>query len=330
MPANRKNGALTWILGTLTTIAILNVFNAIIQLNLNGGGVAIQFTIFGTSLGNMNAEIYFWISSITMLLLFTATCFSIYRGLPLDPQTMQRIAKVEENLAANSNMIENTQIGFFKKLEDTEKLNEEAFHKVDQNLEGTRKDVADNLAKQNNILQSIEKENEKNADNVKKQSTDLTKIKKALEELENRNNEELENRNNGKSKFTGQTKLEDFKNVPTNLASKLGRIKVTNVSELLATDSVSIAEKTGELPENIARLQAQAQLLMVPGIDEKEAELLVRFGVTSRRELANQDPVQLYRGLSGIARTYIDQGKMSESKIPTIEDVSQWIKQAQP
>jgi hypothetical protein len=268
----------------------------------------------------MNAEIYFWISTITMLLLFTATCFSIYRGLPLDPQIMQRIAKVEENLATNSNMLENTQIGFFRKLEDTEKLSDEAFHKVYQNLEDTRKDVSDNLAKQNSILKSMEKETEKNADNVKKQTIDLTKIKKTLEELENRNNE--------KSKFTGQTKLEDFKNVPTNLASKLGRIKVTNVSELLATDSVSIAEKTGELPENIAHLQAQAQLLMVPGIDEKEAELLVRFGVTSRRELANQDPVQLYRGLSGIAKTYIDQGKMSESKIPTIEDVSQWIKQA--
>jgi len=322
MPANGKNGAFTWILGASTIIGILNVFNAIIHLNLNGGGAAVQFIILGISLGNMNAEVYFWISSIMMLLLFTATCFSIYRGLPLEPQIMQRIAKVEENLATNSNMIENTQIGFFRKLEDTEKLNEEAFHKVYQNFEDTRKDVADNLAKQNGILQSIEKENEKNADNVKKQSTDLTKIKKTLEEIENRNN--------GKSKFTGQTKLEDFKNVPMNLASKLGRIKVTNVSELLATDSVSIAEKTGELPENIAHLQAQAQLLMVPGIDEKEAELLVRFGVTSRRELANQDPVQLYRGLSGIARTYIDQGKMSESKIPTIEDVSQWIKQAQP
>jgi len=320
MPANGKNGAFTWILGAFTIIAILNVFNAIIHLNLNGGDATVPFTVFNASLGSMNAEVYFWTSTITMLLLFTATCFSIYRGLPLDPQIMQRIAKVEENLATNSNMIENTQISFFKKFEDTEKLNDEAFRKVCLNLEDTRKDVADGLAKQKSILQSMEKETEKNADNVKKQSTDLTKIKKTLEELENRNN--------GKSKLTGQTKLEEFKNVPPSLATKLSNIRITNVSELLASDSASIAEKTSELPENIARLQAQAQLLMVPGIDEKEAELLVRFGVTSRRELANQDPVQLYRGLSGIAKTYIDQGKMSQSKIPTIEDVSLWIKQA--
>ena len=320
MPAKRISGALTWVLGLLTLIAVLSVFNALVQLNLYGNGATTYFGIFDATLGSLNVETYFWMSVIIMFLLFTATCFSIYRGLPLEPQIMQRLAKVEENLATNSNMLENTQIGFFKKLEDTEKTSEESFHKVHQNLEDTKKDVADNLAKQNHILRSVEKETEENADNVKKQSTDLTKIKKTLEELENRNNE--------KSKLTGQTKLEDFKNVPTNLASKLGRIKVTNVSELLATDSVSIAEKTGELPENIAHLQAQAQLLMVPGIDEKEAELLVRFGVTSRRELANQDPVQLYRGLSGIAKTYIDQGKMTQSKIPTIEDVSQWIKQA--
>jgi predicted RecB family nuclease len=96
----------------------------------------------------------------------------------------------------------------------------------------------------------------------------------------------------------------------------------------LATDAPTIAEKTAELSETIENLQAIAQLLMVPGIDEKRSELLVRFGITSRRELASQDPVQLYRGLVGIAKTYVENGKLSPNKIPTIEDVSSWIKQA--
>jgi hypothetical protein len=320
MPANRKNGALTWILGLFALFAVVNVLNASIQLNLYGNGAVTAFTIFDATLGNVNTETYFWASAIAMLLLFTATCFSIYRGLPLDPSLLQRIAKVEETLAANSNMIENTQIGFFKKLEGSEKLNDEAFHKINLNLEETRKEVADNLTMQKNTLQNMEKETEKNTDSVKKQTTDLGKIKKSLEQMENRDNE--------KPKVNGQTKLEDFKNVSPNLATKLGHIKITNVSELLATDSTSIAEKTGELPENIAHLQAQAQLLMVPGIDEKHSELLVKCGVTSRRELANQDPIQLYRGIVGIAKTYTEQGKMPPSKVPTIEDVSSWIKQA--
>ncbi len=320
MPANGKNGALTWIQGLLTVIAVINVFNALIQLNLNGASATVFFRIFDATFGSMNAEAYFWISAIATLLLFTTTCFSIYRGLPLDPQIMHRIAKVEENLAANANMIENTQIGFFKKLEDTEKLNDETFRRINSNLDETRKEVTDSLARQKNILQSMEKETDKSSSNIKKQSTELTKIKKTLGQLEKRNNE--------KPKLTGQTKLENLKNVPPGLATKLNNTKVTNVSELLASDSASLAEKTGELPEKIAHLQAQAQLLMVPGIDEKHSELLVRFGVTSRRELANQDPVQLYRGLVGIAKTYTEQGKMPASKIPTIEDVSSWIRQA--
>jgi hypothetical protein len=304
----------------LTLFASMNVFSALFQLNLNGNGAVTAFTIFNTTLGMVRTETYFWASTIMMLLLFTATCFSIYRGLPLDPSLLQRITKVEETLATNSNMIENTQIGFFKRLEDSEKLNDEAFHKINMNLEETRKEVADNLTKQNEALKSMEKETGKSADNVKKQATDLSKIKKTLEELESKGNE--------KPKVNGQTKLEDFKNVPSNLANKLSRIKITNVSDLLATDSTSIAEKTGELPENIAHLQAQAQLLMVPGIDEKHSELLVKCGVTSQKELANQDPVQLYRGVVGIAKTYTEQGKMSPSKVPTLEEVASWIKQA--
>ena len=322
MTANRINGALTWILGLLTLIAVLNVFNALVQLNLYGSGSITVFRVLDTTLGNINAEVYFWASAIIALVLFSATSFSIYRGMPVDPQITQRIGKVEESLAANANMLENTQIGFFRKLEDSDKQADETFRKITLNLEATRKEVTEGLTAQKKSLQSLEKETEKSADNARKQATELTKIKKTVEGL-NENKVKQE-----KPRLTGQTRLEDFKNVPPSLATRLSNAKITNVSELLAADSTSIAEKTGQSPETIAHLQAQAQLLMVPGINENHSELLVRFGVTSRRELANQDPVQLYRGLNGIAKTYVEQGKMSASKVPTIEDVSQWIKQA--
>ncbi len=320
MPAKRINGALTWVLGLLTLIMVLNVFNAIIQLNLYGNAATTYFNIFNATLGSLNVEAYFWLSLITMFLLFTATCFSIYRGLPLEPQIMQRIAKLEENLAANSNMLENTQIGFFRKLEDTEKQNHDMFQRISLNLEETRNQVADNLDSQKNALQTIKRETGKSAKDLKKQATELTRIKKTIDQLNNQDKE--------KPKLTGQAKIQDFRNITPSLAAKLNGTGVTSVSQLLATDSASIAEKTGESPETIARLQAQAQLLMVPTLDEKHSELLVRFGVTSRRELANQDPVQLYRGLAGIAKTHVEQGKMPASKVPTIEDVSSWIKQA--
>jgi predicted RecB family nuclease len=77
-------------------------------------------------------------------------------------------------------------------------------------------------------------------------------------------------------------------------------------------------------------LQAKAQLLMVPSLNLNDAELLVKVGITSRKELANQDPVQLCRTLVGIANVYVEQGKMSANKVPTIDDVWSWIKLAQP
>lgn len=131
-----------------------------------------------------------------------------------------------------------------------------------------------------------------------------------------------------KAKVTSQTKLEKVKGIPPRLATKLSQMKTTNVSELLAADPASLAEKAAELVETIANVQAKAQLLMVPSIDEKDAELLVKFGITSRKELANQDNVQLYKGIVGVAKTYVEQGKLSARKIPTVEDVSSWIRQA--
>lgn len=321
MTKNGRNGAITWILGLLTLVSILNLFNAIIQLNLNGSGTVANFRVFSATLGSLNIEAYFWMSTIVTILLFSATIASIYRGLPIDPQVLQRIAKVEENLAVNSNMLENTQVGFFRRLEENEKMNDDTLRRINLNLQETRKEVSDSLTKQTTSLQNIEKQTEKSSESVEKQAMELGSLKRKLKNLGKVTNPQ-------KPKLRGKTKLEELQYIPPKLANKLKEIKITNAGEFLATDAATISEKTAELSETIANLQAIAQLLMVPGIDEKHSELLVRFGITSRRELASQDPVQLYRGLVGIAKTYVEHGKMSPHKIPTIEEVSSWIKQA--
>jgi hypothetical protein len=321
MTKNGRNGAIVWILGLLTLVSILNLFNAIIQLNLYGSGTAVNFSVFSGTLGSLNIEAYFWLSTIVTILLFSVTIASIYRGLPIDPQLLQRIAKVEENLAVNSNMLENTQIGFFRRLEENEKMNDDTLRKINLNMQETTREVSDSLTKQTASLQNIEKQVGKSSESVEKQAMELSFLRRKLKNFGKVANPQ-------KPRLRGSTKLEELQCIPPKLANKLKEIKITKAGEFLATDAATIAEKTGELSETIANLQAIAQLLMVPGIDEKRSELLVRFGVTSRRELASQDPVQLYRGLVGIAKTYVEHGRMSSNKIPTIEDVSSWIKQA--
>ncbi len=312
------------ILGFLALFALINVFNATNQLNLNGYGYISEFRLFNMQFGSLEVEVYLWTSIVLTFLFFSATIYSVYRGLPTDPVVLEKLGKIENDLAVHQNMLENTQIGFFRKLEDNEKANEEYHQKVSLNLEESRKETLANLAEHKKALNSIEKENAKNSGMIKKQTAELTYVKKRVEGIEHTVNGTTRE----KAELSSKAKLEKFKSVTPDLASKFSEAGIRDVSELLVADSVSIAEKVSEPAENIANLQAVAQLLMVPGIDEKQAKLLVRFGVTSRRELANQDPVHLYRGIVGIARTSVDEGKLPASKIPTIEDVSTWIRQA--
>jgi len=78
------------------------------------------------------------------------------------------------------------------------------------------------------------------------------------------------------------------------------------------------------------KLHASAQLLMVPGIDQNDAELLEKVGITTPGELANQDPIELSRKIGEVAKAYVEQGKMLEAEKPTIEEVWSWIKLAKP
>jgi hypothetical protein len=321
MSKNGYKGTATWLFGFLTLLAVLNVFNALIQLNLNGNASIAYFRIFNISFGGLNTEAYFWVSFIITFLLFGLTSFLVYRGLPADPRMLQRITKIEENLAVNSNMIENTQIGFFRRLEENEKANEEVFRKVNINLGDMKKETLDNLTLQKKALENMEEESRSNAETIDKQTTELANLRKKIDKIKTETKIQ-------KPKVTSRTRLDKVKSISPRLANKLSQMKTTNVSELLAADPATIAEKAAELVETIANVQAQAQLLMVPSINEKDAELLVKFGITSRRELANQDPVQLYRGIAGIAKTQVEHGKLSPRKVPTVEDVSSWIKQA--
>jgi len=303
MPRNGRRGAAVWILAFLSLLAALNVFNAVLRLTLQGSSSIIEFSLFGIVLGNLNTEIYFWISIVLTCVLFGVTAFVVYRGFPADPVVLERLAKLEEKLGLNANMLENTQMGFFRRLEENERTTDDAVRKMSLNLEEATKQSNENIAA------------------VKKDMTELTDIRKKVEKIE----KEL---TPTKPKLTSQSKMTSLKGAEPRLTKELDMMGITNISEFLTTDPSIIARKSRENPVTITNLQAMAQLMMVPSIDEEDAELLVKVGVISRKELANQDPVQLCKAVMGIAKAYVDQGKMSARRIPTIEDVSSWVRLA--
>jgi hypothetical protein len=314
-----RNGILAGILGILTLLAAFNVINALIQLD--GSGPTVSFRIFNLALGSLQVDTYFWLSAIGTVVLFCATAMVVDRGLPADPNVLWRLSKLEENLANNSSMLENTQIGFFKKLEDAQKTQDEASHRISASLDEFKNDTTDSLAKQKKVIQAIEEDSNKNTLAIEKQDAHISGLKEQLQKMEK---ETI----TPKAKLNSLSKLDEFKSISTRLLHKLNEMNVTNIGELLEPDAQLIAEKTSEMVETIANIQSVAQLLMVPSIDEKHAELLVKAGITSRKDLANQDPVKLYKDVAVIAKTHVEEGKLSSRKVPTIEDIDLWIRHA--
>ena len=88
----------------------------------------------------------------------------------------------------------------------------------------------------------------------------------------------------------------------------------------------TIAEKTDMSEKMVEKLQGRAQLAMVPGVKEKDLVLLEEVGVMNRKDLACQEPFELGRKISGIAKVYVAEGKISEAEKPTIEEIYSWIK----
>lgn len=310
----------TWLFGFFTLLSLLNAFSAIIQLN--SGNTVASFRIFDAQLGSLNVEIYLWISIVTTFVLFGITLLWVYRGLPVDPLVLNRLAKVEESLSVNQNMLENTQIGFFRKLEENEKANEEIFRKTNLSIEDMKKESTENLTQQKTALKTMEEEARKSSEAIKNQAADLVAIKKKIDKI---GKEPVKTK---KAKLKSGTSLDKFSSITPTLATKLNGLKISTVSELLASEPTTIAEKASEMVETIAKKQAEAQLLMVPGIDEKHARLLVKAGITSRKELADQDPIDLYRSIVGLAKTSMGKGEMPAGRLPSIEDVSEWTRQA--
>ncbi len=130
------------------------------------------------------------------------------------------------------------------------------------------------------------------------------------------------------SRWKSQDSPEEIKGIGPRLGKELRALGITNVGEFITADPAFIGKETRVSQDMAERLQGAAQLLMIPGIDENDAELLVEAGVTSIKELANQDLVELSRKINEVAKTYIEDGKISKNANPTIEEISSWIRMA--
>ena len=349
-----KRGIAVWISGFLTFLAALSSFGTVIYWIRESRDFLIKPYLIGEYIGELRVEEFFWISIITTFIFLGLTCVIAYRRLPPDPEIVKMFVKVGGNLAALRKTQEVTATELSEKLENNRTTSEQLFKKADANLENAKKEMLDTLEKQDKAMQKVRRDiastietqvsetreeilgvlkkhettiqevgrlSKRGAADIKKQRTDLEDMKTRLEKIEGQLMPP-------QPKLKSQDNSEEIRGIGPRLGEELKAIGITNVGELIVADPAIIGEKTRASREMAEQLQTLAQLLMVPSVDENDAELLLEAGVTSRRELADQDLVPLSRKIGEIAKTYIEEGKLSKDEKPTIEEISSWIRMA--
>ena len=205
--------------------------------------------------------------------------------------------------------------------EEIKKTNTNLASLFNKNLADVKDELAGQLVRLAGTMESHERRNRKSEKTILKQEEEIAEIKTKMERLE----EEFVA---PKPLLTSQCKVEDVRGIGENTGNELREIGITDVGELVLTDPDVIADKTDMSEKTVEKLQGRAQLAMVPGVQEKDLVLLEEAEVMNRKDLANQDPIELGKKISGIAKVHLQEKKISEAEIPTIEEVYAWIKAA--
>jgi len=351
-----KRGVAVWISGFLTFLAVLSTFGMVVYWIREGRDFILRpyliGDIIGSLVGDLSVENYLWISLTATFIFLGLTCIIAYRKLPPDPEIVKMFVKVGGNLAALRKTQEATTTELAENIENNRKTSRELFKKVDTNLEDAKKETLAVMEKQGKTIQKVGRDmvstvetrvsetrekmlgalkkqettirgvrrlNEQGAASLKEQRAELEDIRVRLEKIE-------EKMMPPQPRLNSQDTPEVIKGIGPRLGQELRAIGITNVGELVTADPAIIYEKTRVSQDMAERLQATAQLRMVPSVDENDAEMLVDAGITSIKDLADQDLAQLGRKITEIAKTYVEEGKISEDEKPTIEEVSSWIR----
>jgi len=126
--------------------------------------------------------------------------------------------------------------------------------------------------------------------------------------------------------LTSQNNVEDVKGIGPGKGTELKEIGITNVGDLIMADPKVVAEKMGSTEKTVEKLQGRAQLLMVPGMKEKDLLLLEDLDIVDRKSLADQDPIELGKKINAVFKVNLAKGKIGEADKPTIEEIESWVR----
>jgi hypothetical protein len=295
-----------------------------------------------------------WFSIATTAIFLAITCIIVYRKEPPNPEIIKMLLKIGGNIAALKKSQEASMAEVANQMEYNRKVNRKFLADFGEEMKETSKQTVDLLASQaravkkarSDLIAAVEKSatetGEKMSASILKQEATITAVKRLSEENTKALKAQQKELNAIKAKLESiegsmiQTQAElkssdnpeEIKGIGPALGKELRVIGINSVGEFLTTDPEVIGDKTRVSPEMAANLQAAAQLTMVPNVDADDAELLVEAGIKSRKQLAEQELIDLSKKINELAKIYLAQGKITKAESPTIEEISTWIRNA--
>jgi len=290
-----------WISTIFVFLLCLVAVHALIEFVINGPSVNINIlSIIGGTL-YVSALAYLLLSVLVASLSIGCFCSHIIRKLKKTGSNVT-FDVLEAKLENNKKKIERALD------KDIAKLSLDQFM-VSRDLKSINRQIKENQT----IIEKIGKVWEALEKALNRQAIALNVLEKRLEKIESRIVPI--------PCLAATSDVKEITGVGEKTAESLKAVGIGSVEDLIIEDPAIIAQKTNISESNIAKIQAIAELLMIPGINLKTVKLLQKAGVSSVEELARQNPMRLFKKITIIS------GK-KEAK-PTLEELALHIRLAQ-
>ena len=299
MSNNRSGSGSTWLFGVIVFLLCFNATYSLIELAVMGpqADINILFVVGGTFY--VPITFYFLTSVLVATVFFGYFCSLMIRKLTIVSAAAEMFDVLEGKFRRSREQLEKAFTKKFAKLSIDE-------FEVTEYLKNVKMQLRENQKR----IQEIGEIRGKYKATLKRQIVALEEIKKKTEKIESLLAP--------KPLLTSCSDIQKISGVDKKTAEKLKSVGITHVEDLITEYPVNIALSTKIPKRKIEKIQAAAQFLMIPGIDEKKAKLLQKAGVTSAKKLADQDPIRLFKRLASVAENIDDR--------PNLEEIASYIK----
>ncbi len=235
---------------------------------------------------------YFFFSALIAAFFFSYFCYYTVRDLK-KKDTERLLEALKEEVKHSENRIRNDFEKKFAKISMDQFMMSQEFKTV-----GAK--VVENVEKMENTLGDWRKYQ----NILDEQNSMLNDLRKKIEDINLRITP--------KPCLTASSDVERIVGVGKKTAKAFKSAGIENVEALILEEPKVLAEKARLSESVVAKIQAAAKMLMVPGIGLNIVKYLQKIGISSLEELSSQSPMDLYRKIVAVAGKSKDKPRLEE------------------